>query len=76
MNKFFYIDTESKDIQGKKYLCIYTLELTKKIIFKSYKLYTDELANKLKNLKIFQDITNNVYFVIKRDGKISIDINF
>lgn len=74
-NKFLYLDTEIANIQEKRFLRIYILELNRKIVFKVYKLYTPELAEKLKNLNILTDCTKQTNFVIKRDGKLSIDIN-
>lgn len=75
MNKFLYLDTELVDIQEKKFFKIYLLEIERKIVFTIYKPYTKELAEKLKDLKQLTNISSNVLFVIKRDGKLSLDIN-
>lgn len=75
MNKFLYLDTELCNIQEKQYLRIYLLELEKKIVFKIYKPYTKDLAEKIKDLKQFTNLSQNVFFAIKRDGKLSLDIN-
>ena len=80
-NQFFYLGYEEKFIEGKEFLVIYVLELCKKQIFKIYKtskIYktvNNDLISKLDTLKNFDNINDYIGFVIKRDGKISLDIN-
>lgn len=73
-NQFFYIDYENRNIEGKIFLVIYVLEFNKKQVFKIYKISDDNLISKLNTLEKFDNINDYVGFVIKRDGKISLDI--
>lgn len=71
---FIYIDCEVSNIQGKKFICIYVLDFEKKVIFKIFKPYNDELKKFLEELHYFDNINSNLNFAIKRDGKIALDI--
>lgn len=73
-NEFFLVDYDVQTIQGKKFLCVYVLELNHHTIFRIFKQHTDALEEQFGDLDIFCDITSKVDFVIKRDGKISLDI--
>lgn len=74
-NQFLYVDTEKKNIEGKEFLVIYILEFYKKQVFKIYKLYNSNLSEKLASFKKFDNINDYISFVIKGNGKISLDIN-
>lgn len=71
---FNYIDYDVQDIQGKKFICIYVLDFEKRIIFKIFKPYNDKLKEFLEDLNLFECLNTNLTFVIKRDGKITLDI--
>lgn len=73
-NQFFYLGYEERNIEGKEFLVIYVLEFSKKQIFKIYKTANEDLIFKLDNLEDFSNINDFIGFVIKRDGKISLDI--
>lgn len=74
-NQFLFVDYEKKKIEGKEFLVIYILEFYKKQVFKIYKICDDNLVAKLTTLSKFDNINDYVDFVIKRDGKIALDIN-
>lgn len=74
MNEFYFIDYDQQIINQKKFLCIYLLELTTKTIFKIYKPYKEETEENLRNFDLFEDITEKTCYVIKRTGKLSLDI--
>lgn len=73
-NHFLFLDTENRNIEGKNFCVIYILEFYKKQVFKIYKLYDPNTEKKLATFKKFDNINEYVDFVIKRDGKISLDI--
>lgn len=73
-NQFLFIDYEKRNIEGKEFLVIYVLEFYKKQVFKIYKISDNNLISKLNTLEKFDNINDYVGFVIKRDGKISLDI--
>lgn len=75
MSKFVYLDTEERSIEDKKYYCIFILEMQSHNIFKIFKIVNEPISTKLKNLKIFQDVSSQISYVIKRDGRISLDIS-
>ena len=75
MNKFIFIDYDEQTIQNKRFLCIYVLDFKTKTVFRIFKPYTDDLYDKYAELESFSDITHYINFVIKRDGKISLDIS-
>lgn len=72
--QFLFIDYETRNIEGRDFVVIYLLEINKKQVFKIYKIQNGQLIGKIDNFKKFQDITNLIDFVIKRDNKISLDI--
>ena len=73
-NQFLFLDYETKNIEGKDFVIIYILEFNKKQIFKIYKLQQRDLVQKLETFNHFDNINDFIDFVIKRDGKISLDI--
>ena len=72
-DRFYYIGDEILNIQNNKMLCIYILDITKHCIFKIYKKNI-ELQEQLTNINYFDEVTSFIRFVIKRDGKCSLDI--
>lgn len=74
-NQFLYVDYEKRNIEGKEFLLIYVLEFYKKQIFKIYKIADNNLISKLNTFEKFDNINDYITFAIKRDGKISLDIN-
>lgn len=75
MDKLIYLGHETQEIQNHNFICVYILNLEKKVILKIYKQYDEKLNSNLCSLSLFEDISNYCSFVIKRDGKISLDIN-
>lgn len=73
-NQFIYLGYDERNIEGKEFLVIYVLEFSKKQIFKIYKTANKDLIFKLDALEDFSNINDFIGFVIKRDGKISLDI--
>ncbi len=73
-NQFLFVDSEKRNIEGKEFLVIYILEFYRKQIFKIYKLADNNLVSKINTFEKFDNINDFIDFVIKRDGKISLDI--
>lgn len=73
-NQFLFVDYEKRNIEGKEFLVIYILEFYRKQVFKIYKISDNNLIGKLNTLSKFDNINDFVDFVIKRDGKIALDI--
>lgn len=72
----YFIGYDIQEIQKKKFICIYVLNYEKKVIMRIFKVYNDKLIEYLKdNITAFQEFNNYINFVIKRDGKIALDIN-
>ena len=74
---FHYLGFDVQEIQNKKFICIYVLDIEKKVIFKLFKVFNDVLKEYLEdNFETFDDITRYLNFVIKRNGKVALDIKF
>lgn len=73
--QYFYLDYSIETINNQKYLRVYVLEFNRKCIFRIYKKYSLELEEKLGSLNTFDIIDSYISYVIKRDGKIALDIN-
>lgn len=73
---FYFLDYDIQEIQKKRFLCIYILDLDKKVIFRIFKQYNDKLLEFLNEFSCFTSFNDYLHFVIKRDGKISLDIKF
>lgn len=73
---FYYIGSDIVKIQGKNYVCLYILNIQKKVILKIYKPNNEDLQNFLSQVNYFDEITSFIRFAIKRDGRISLDILF
>lgn len=73
-NQFLFLDYETKNIEGKDFIVIYILEYYKKQVFRIFKLQQKDLLQKLETFNHFDNINDFITFVIKRDGKISLDI--
>lgn len=76
MNNYYFVgyeDFETKE--GLKMVKITVLSYKTKTIHSIYKSYTKELITKLDSkYKLFDNCTNDITFVIKRDGKVALDI--
>lgn len=72
---FYFLEVTDEKIKGQRFLCIWFLDFEKHTIFRIFKKYTDEDFYKYGCLGQFHDITDNITFVIKRDGKLALDIN-
>ena len=73
-NQFLFLDYEKRNIKGKEFLVISVFEFYKKQVLKIYKIPDDNLISKLDTFEKFENINYYLDFVIKRDGKISLDI--
>ena len=71
---FLFVDYDTKNIEGKDFIIIYLLEYNKRQIFRIYKIKDTEIMKKIDNLKFATDVTDLIDYVIKRDGKISLNI--
>lgn len=75
MTSFYYLGhSVFKTDDGKELIKIQVLELSSFHIYNIYKTCTKELSSKLSVRKLFDNITDKVKFVIKRNGDISLDI--
>lgn len=76
-DNFYFIDYDIQEIQKKKFICVYVLDFEKKVIFRIFKVFNDKLNEYLQdNFTAFENINPHLDFVIKRDGKIALDIKF
>lgn len=73
-DEFFFLGFSEETIQKQNFLCIYILDLNKHTVFRIFKKFTDDIFDKLNKFDLFDDISERVCFVIKREGKISLDI--
>ena len=73
-NQFLFLDYKKRNIEGKEFLVIYVFEFNTKQVLKIYKISDDNLISKLDTFEKFENINYYLDFVIKRDGKISLDI--
>ena len=71
---FYFLECTEETIQKQKFICFYVLNFDKHIVFRIFKKYTDEMADKQAEFAMFEDITDRISFAIKRDGKIALDI--
>lgn len=71
---FYFIDYDIQEIQKKKFICVYVLNFEKKVIFRIFKVYNDKLQEYLDEFSYFIEFNSHLDFVIKRDGKIALDI--
>ena len=72
---FYFIDYDIQEIQKKKFICVYVLDFEKRVIFRIFKVFNDKLYEYLQdNFTAFQEFNSHLDFVIKRDGKIALDI--
>lgn len=75
MIKYYFLGFEqfvTKD--DKTIVKVYFLDFNHKLVRIVFKPFTKDFVEKLNSIKIFDDITNLISFVIKRDGSISLDI--
>lgn len=72
---FYFLDVTQEKIKNQMFICIWFLDLEKHTIFRIFKKYTDDDFEKYRCLEQFEDITSYITFVIKRDGKLALDIN-
>lgn len=75
MNNYYYLGNEQFVTKDDKTLIkVYVLDMKNKIVHIIYKTFTKEFIEKINSFKIFDNITNLIGFVIKRNGTISLDI--
>lgn len=74
MNTFYYIGHEEFSFNDNDLVKIYVLDFRNKFVHSIYKTKRKEIFDKINSYKIFDNISNNISFDIKRNGKISLDI--
>lgn len=76
MNNFYYLGFEIfESADTSKILKIFILSFKTKSVHCIYKQYSKELVTKLDaKYKLFANCTDDITFVIKRDGKVALDI--
>lgn len=72
---FYFLECTEEKIKNQRFICIWFLDFDKHTIFRIFKKYTDDDYEKYSDFAQFEDITNRITFVIKRDGKLALDIN-
>lgn len=72
--ELFFIKADKRNIEGKEYYKITVLDLKNCQLFNFYRLVDNKSASFVSNVKIFQEVSNQLTFVIKRNNKISFDI--
>lgn len=72
---FYFLDITDEKIKNQRFICIWFLDLEKHTIFRIFKKYTDDEFDKFSDIELFEDISNYISFIIKRDGKVALDIN-
>lgn len=72
---FYFLEAKEEKIQNQQFLCIYVLNFDKHVVLRIFKKYTKELDEKFSEFAQFEDISEKITFAIKRDGKISLDID-
>lgn len=74
MENVFYLNSNKRTIEGKEYYKINVLDLNNTQIFSFYKIVDTKSTNFVNMHKAFDNISNALTFVIKRNNKISFDI--
>lgn len=74
MENIFYLTNTKREINGKMYYRITILDMKNLQIFSFYHIADNQTTSFLANRKTFENISNFLTFVIKRNGKISFDI--
>ena len=74
MNDIFYLGHYIKNIEGKEYFCIRVLDLKHFQIFTFYHTTDEKSKNIINSFKKFDNITDKLTYVIKRNNKISFDL--
>ena len=72
--ELFYIKADKRSFDGKDYYKITILDRVNCQLFNFYRLVDAKSTNFVTSLKIFEDISQKLTFVIKRNNKISFDI--
>lgn len=72
--ELFFIKADKRNIEGKEFYKITILDLKNCQLFNFYRLVDNKSTAFVSNAKIFQEVSNQLSFVIKRNNKISFDI--
>ena len=72
--ELFFIKADKRSIEGKDYYKITVLDLKNCQLFNFYRLVDNKSTSFISSVKIFQEVSNQLIFVIKRNNKISFDI--
>lgn len=69
-DSFYYCGYTEEIIEKQKFICIRVLDYEKFCPIKIYKKFTDELLERVQeSFDLFENVTDNVTFVIKQDRK-------
>lgn len=74
MENIFYLNTQKRTIEGKEYYKINLLDLNNIQLFSFYRVVDVKSTNFVNIHKAFDNVSNALNFVIKRNNKISFDI--
>lgn len=72
--ELFFIKSDKRTIENKDYYKITILDLKNCQLFSFYRLVDSKSTSFVSNVKLFQEVSNQLTFVIKRNNKISFDI--
>lgn len=73
--QFIFLKADKTLIQNKNFIKISILEFKTLSIFHIYKPYSEEYFEKLLDtFTVFNDVSHCIDYVIKKDGRISLDI--
>lgn len=74
MENLFFLKAQDTEINDKQFYKITILDMNNVQLFFIYKLRDAQVAKFIVNHKRFDDVSNELKFVIKRDNKIALDI--
>ena len=74
MNDIYYLSAKIRNIEGKDFYCFKILDLANEQIFTFYHNVDEKSKSLATGFKRFDNISDKLKFVIKRNNKISFDI--
>ena len=74
MGEIFFIKADKRNIENKDYYKITVLDLKNCQLFSFYRLVDNKSTSFVSSVKIFQEVSGQLTFVIKRNNRISFDI--
>lgn len=72
--ELFFVKADKRNIEDKEYYKITILDRKNCQLFNFYKLVDAKSTNFVTSVKLFEEISQKLTFVIKRNNKISFDI--